>query len=67
MLVSVIGDAFRVSKKEETHRVGRDIKVEALQHKVSPELSWLFFFSISVKELTELMKLNISNIHESFK
>ncbi|CAI5646654.1 PTB domain-containing engulfment adapter protein 1 [Oreochromis niloticus] len=33
VLVSVIGDAFRVSKKEETPRVGRDIKVEALQHK----------------------------------
>ncbi|XP_030590684.1 PTB domain-containing engulfment adapter protein 1 [Archocentrus centrarchus] len=33
VLVSVIGDAFRVSKKEETARGGRDMIVEALRHK----------------------------------
>ncbi|XP_028265252.1 PTB domain-containing engulfment adapter protein 1-like [Parambassis ranga] len=33
VLVSVIGDAFRVSRQEETVRGGRDLIVEALRHK----------------------------------
>ncbi|XP_068997042.1 PTB domain-containing engulfment adapter protein 1-like [Embiotoca jacksoni] len=33
VLVSVIGDTFRVSKKEERVRGGRDLIVEALRHK----------------------------------
>ncbi|KAK5923236.1 hypothetical protein CgunFtcFv8_000225 [Champsocephalus gunnari] len=33
LLVSVIGDAFRASKKEESIRGGRDLIVEALRHK----------------------------------
>ncbi|XP_035512587.1 PTB domain-containing engulfment adapter protein 1-like [Morone saxatilis] len=33
VLVSVIGDAFRASKKEESVRGGRDLIVEALRHK----------------------------------
>ncbi|KAF3696538.1 PTB domain-containing engulfment adapter protein 1 [Channa argus] len=33
VLVSVIGDAFRASKKEESIRGGRDLIVEALRHK----------------------------------
>ncbi|XP_047458323.1 PTB domain-containing engulfment adapter protein 1-like [Mugil cephalus] len=33
VLVSVIGDAFRTSKKEENIRGGRDLIVEALRHK----------------------------------
>ncbi|CAN9515870.1 unnamed protein product [Ophioblennius macclurei] len=33
VLVSVIGDTFRASKKEETVRGGRDLIVEALRHK----------------------------------
>ncbi|GLD45667.1 PTB domain-containing engulfment adapter protein 1-like protein [Lates japonicus] len=33
VLVSVIGDAFRISKKEENIRGGRDLIVEALRHK----------------------------------
>ncbi|XP_040919967.1 PTB domain-containing engulfment adapter protein 1-like [Toxotes jaculatrix] len=33
VLVSVIGDAFRASKKEENTRGGRDLIVEALRHK----------------------------------
>lgn len=35
VLVSVIGDAFRASKKEQSVRGGRDLIVEALRHKVS--------------------------------
>lgn len=34
VLVSVIGDAFRVSKKEDSVRGGKDLLVEALRHKV---------------------------------
>lgn len=34
VLVSVIGDAFRVSKKEESVRGSKDLLVEALRHKV---------------------------------
>ncbi|XP_018530863.1 PTB domain-containing engulfment adapter protein 1 [Lates calcarifer] len=33
VLVSLIGDAFRTSKKEESIRGGRDLIVEALRHK----------------------------------
>ncbi|XP_054465886.1 PTB domain-containing engulfment adapter protein 1-like [Anoplopoma fimbria] len=33
VLVSVIGDAFRASKKEKSVRGGRDLIVEALRHK----------------------------------
>ncbi|KAK2851033.1 hypothetical protein Q5P01_007309 [Channa striata] len=33
VLVSVIGDAFRASKREESIRGGRDLIVEALRHK----------------------------------
>ncbi|XP_070696176.1 PTB domain-containing engulfment adapter protein 1-like [Pempheris klunzingeri] len=33
VLVSVVGDAFRASKKEESIRGGRDLIVEALRHK----------------------------------
>ncbi|XP_037629310.1 PTB domain-containing engulfment adapter protein 1-like [Sebastes umbrosus] len=33
VLVSVIGDAFQASKKEESVRGGRDLIVEALRHK----------------------------------
>nr|XP_046253719.1 PTB domain-containing engulfment adapter protein 1-like [Scatophagus argus] len=33
VLVSLIGDAFRASKKEESVRGGRDLIVEALRHK----------------------------------
>ncbi|XP_030279493.1 PTB domain-containing engulfment adapter protein 1 [Sparus aurata] len=33
VLVSVIGDAFRASKKEQSVRGGRDLIVEALRHK----------------------------------
>ncbi|TDH11085.1 hypothetical protein EPR50_G00080370 [Perca flavescens] len=33
VLVSVIGDVFRASKKEESIRGGRDLIVEALRHK----------------------------------
>ncbi|KAL7397975.1 hypothetical protein ABVT39_002514 [Epinephelus coioides] len=33
VLVSVIGDTFRASKKEESIRGGRDLIVEALRHK----------------------------------
>lgn len=36
MLVSVIGDAFRASKKEHNVRGERDLVVEALRHKVRP-------------------------------
>lgn len=35
VLVSVVGDAFRASKKQESNRGGRDLIVEALRHKVS--------------------------------
>lgn len=35
VLVSVVGDAFRASKKEESIRGGRDLIVEALRHKVT--------------------------------
>lgn len=34
VLVSVIGDAFRASKKEDSVRGGKDLLVEALQQKV---------------------------------
>lgn len=34
VLVSVIGDAFRASTKEESVRGGKDLLVEALRHKV---------------------------------
>ncbi|KAG8002922.1 PTB domain-containing engulfment adapter protein 1 [Nibea albiflora] len=33
VLVSVVGDAFRASKKQESNRGGRDLIVEALRHK----------------------------------
>lgn len=44
VLVSVIGDAFQASKKEESVRGGRDLIVEALRHKVS---STLYFTLLS--------------------
>lgn len=42
VLVSLIGDAFRASKKEEDVRGGRDLIVEALRHKVGLTLQDLF-------------------------
>lgn len=38
VLVSVIGDAFQVSKREESVMGGRDLIVESLRHKVSVHL-----------------------------
>lgn len=57
VLVSVIGDAFRASKKEQSVRGGRDLIVEALRHKVS---SPTVIFRAEVCCYLQLLHFNLS-------
>lgn len=51
VLVSLIGDAFQASKKEEDVQGGRDLIVEALRHKVGLTLQDLFKFGTQISFL----------------
>ena len=73
VLVSVIGDAFRASKKEESIRGGRDLIVEALRHKVRFMLNFIFisklvfhFLSVIMHNVVQLLIKNSNQFLQMF-